>query len=114
MAVPTTTITGPDRVEIDTLTDAAYALSIDADPGTASVAAGLQDASPISARHGRSVPPASAFRPTQHGRSGRPDCCSCLVARALGASSRRFYTRKGSSAHRPDARSLVPRLPTGR
>ena len=50
MAAPaTTTITGNElatrldalRVEIDTLTEAAYQLSFDADPGTASVAQGL-------------------------------------------------------------------------
>ena len=49
MAAKTKTITGDDlatrldalRVEIDTLTDAAYQLSYDTDPGTASVAAGL-------------------------------------------------------------------------
>ena len=50
MATPAnTTITGAElatrmdalRVEIDTLTDAAYMLSFDSDPGTASVAQGL-------------------------------------------------------------------------
>ena len=49
MAAPAATITGDElatrldalRVEIDTLTDAAYQLSYDADPGTASVCAGL-------------------------------------------------------------------------
>ena len=112
MAVPTTTTTGPDlatrldalRVEIDTLTDAAYALSIDADPGTASVAAGHKTLRQFQRDTDDRCHPLVLFVQLSTAAASRPDCCSCLVARALGAAAVVAPLLHPQGQQRPSAR----------